>query len=129
VTGERDYRKFLNDKGRLHTRYLPRSVYTGLVKDYRSEDGVIDEVFDELYFSWDLNQKLEAMERAGETPSKAVAAQQVLNEMDDQDWWRVMAAFERVLARDFIEVAERWADRLDPIYDDQEEHGWRHLQP
>ncbi len=129
MPGERDYRKFLDDKGRLHTRYLPRPVYTALVKAYRADDVVIDEVFEELYFSWDLNQKLEAMKLAGETPSKALAAQQVLDEMDDQDWWRVTSAFERVFARDFINVAERWADQLDPIYDDQEQHGWRQRQP
>lgn len=129
MSGERDYRKFLNEDGRLHVRYLPRRVYTELVNDYRREDAIIDEVFEELYFSWDLNQKLEEMKKAGEEPNKAIAAQRVIDEMDDRDWWMVMSAFERVFARDFIHVAERWSAKLDSIYDDQEEHGWRNLQP
>ncbi|HLT18532.1 MAG TPA: hypothetical protein VKZ96_03665 [Thermomicrobiales bacterium] len=125
----RDYRKFLKEDGTLQTRYLPRRVYTELVNDYRREGAIIDEVFDELYFTWDLNQKLEEMKKAGEEPSKAVAAQRVIDEMDDRDWWMVMSAFERCFARDFIANVDRWTDKLDPIYDDQEANGWRNLQP
>lgn len=129
VSGKRDYRKFLNADGQLHVRYLPRRAYTELVSEYRRDDAIIDEVFEELYFSWDLNQKLEEMEASGEEPSKAVAAQRVIDELEDRDWWLVMGAFERAFARDFAANAERWAAVLDSIYDDQESNGWRDVQP
>jgi hypothetical protein len=129
VAEQRDYRKFLGADGRLHARYLPRKVYTQLVTAYRQDEAVIDEVFEELYFAWDLTQELERLKRAGQAPGKALAAQRVLDQMDDDDWWRVTSAFERVLQRDFASQSGRWTELLDPAYDALEELGWKDLQP
>lgn len=126
--GTRDYSKFLRDDGRLNVRYLPRQVYTTIVREYRTRDTVIDEVFEQLYLSWDLEQELKAQRAKGEAVDKAAAAQKVLDGLDDQDWWRLTTAFEKTLIRDFQHVGDAWAELLDPVYDDQEAHGWRDLQ-
>ena len=120
----RDYGKFLKEDGSLNVRLLPRPVYTKLVTDYRQRESAIEEVFEELYLTWDIDNKLKEMQGAGEPTDKSAAAQAVLDELDDGDWWRVMAAFERGMARDFPQLANEWADLLDPIYDDQEAQGW-----
>lgn len=128
MTVKRDYSKFLHDDGRLNTRYLPRDVYTALVKEYRSRDAVIDEVFERLYLSWDLEEELKAQRNRGEEPDRARAAEVVLESLEDTDWWRVTSAFEKALIRDFRNVADNWSEQLDRVYDDQEAHGWRDLQ-
>lgn len=124
MTRQRDYRKFLNADGRLDTRLLPRKVYTQLVTEYRQHEAVIDEVFEALYFTFDLDHELERLTRAGQAADKALAAQRVLDKMDDDDWWQVTSAFERALQRDFAGQAERWSELLDPIYDELEVKGW-----
>jgi hypothetical protein len=124
VQPQRDYRKFLDGDGQLRARYLPRKVYTELVNLYRQNTEVIDLVFNRLYFAWDLDQEVERLRRAGGPASTAEAAQSVINRMDDEDWWRVTAAFERALQRDFADLAARWSEILDPIYDEQERLGW-----
>ncbi len=123
----RDYRKFLNSDGTLHPRYLPRRLYTKLVNLYREDEAIIDEVFEELYLAWDLEQKLDVMKSAGRNPDKQQAAQEVLDELEDRDWWLATAAFERAFTRDFAATAGRWSEFLDPVYDDQEANGWRDL--
>ncbi len=123
--GQRDYRKFLTAEGQLNVRYLPRQVYTAIVKEYRTRDTVIDEVFEQLYLAWDLEDQLQQQKERGAEPDRAAAAQAVLDSLEDTDWWRVNAAFEKALIRDFAAVAECWADLLDPVYDDQEARGWR----
>ena len=122
------YEKFLKEDGSLNVRLLPRPVYTKLVSDYRTRDEAIDEVFDKLYLTWDLEQRLEAMKRAGTPGDKAAAAQMVIDALDDGDWWRVMSAFEKAMARDFSDLVGAWSEDLDPVYDDQEERGWIRLQ-
>lgn len=126
---QRDYSKFLDDRGLLQVKLLPRKAYTAIVNEYRREPEIIQDVFEELYFLWDLEQELEKMTAEGREPDHAAAAQKILNSMDDGDWWRVMAAFERRAIRRFGVEPERWAAMIDPIYDDQEANGWRHLQP
>lgn len=129
MSGARDYRRFLNGAGELNVRLLPRDVYSKLVTAYRNRSDVIDEVFGAFYLGWDLRQELAAQTSGGAEIDKSIAAQAVLDSLDDGDWWRVMAAFEQALIRDFIAVASDWSELLDPIYDDQEIHGWRDLQP
>lgn len=127
--GERDYSKFLRADGGLNPKLLPRRAYTSMVTRYRRRPEVIDEVFEELYFAWDLGEKMKAQKERGEEQDKVAASEEVLAEMDDKDWWMVIGAFEkRVIAR-FAENPQDFADILDPVYDDQEEHGWRELQP
>ena len=125
---ERDYSKFLNDEGRFDVTLLPRRVYTAIVNEYRRRPEVIDDVFEEFYFAWDLEDKTTKAEERGENPHKADIAQQVLDEMDDADWWRVMGAFEKRAIAALSESPEAWAEYLAPVYDEQETSGWRRLQ-
>lgn len=125
----RDYSKFLNEDGRLSVKLLPRRVYTVIVTRHRQRDEVINDVFERLFFLWDLNQIIESERQAGNDITRAEAAQRVLDSMDDGDWWRVMRAFEERLIGDFREVAQEHADLLDPVYDEQETQGWIDLQP
>ena len=128
MSDARDYRKFLNDAGELNVRLLPRETYTALVTQYRQRPEVIQTVFADLYLSWDLTQQLETQADRGAEPDIAAAAQAVLDDLDDDDWWRVTEAFERSMIRAFREHAEEWSELLDPIFDDQEAQGWRNLQ-
>ena len=90
---------------------------------------MIETVFEEMYLTWDLRQKLgEDGDRADDGTISA-AAQSVIDELEDADWWRVMSAFETHFQREFADNILEWVDDLRPIYDDQEEHGWRDLQP
>lgn len=125
----RDYSKFLRQDGRLNVKLLPRRAYTTIVTRYRKRPEVIDEVFEELYFAWDLGEKMKAQRERGEPEDKAAASDEVLAEMDDRDWWMVIGAFEKRLIQRFAGIADDFGDILDPIYDDHEEHGWREMQP
>jgi hypothetical protein len=129
LKSERDYRKFLNDAGGLDVRLLPRGVYTALVNEYRNRASVIDEVFEQLYLTWDLQQEMAGGAGDDGPARKSAAAQTILDGLDDNDWWRVISAFEKALIRDFIDNAPDWSANLDPVYDEQELHGWRKLQP
>jgi hypothetical protein len=129
VEADRDYRKFLNEEGRLNVRLLPRSVYTGLVTKFRSDEEVIRKVFEEYYLLWDLDAELERQERAGEERDPAAASQAVLDQLEDADWWRVMSGFEKEFAANFLDNVYEWRKEIDPIYDEQETKGWQPLQP
>ena len=124
----RDYSKFLGEDGRFDSRLVPRRVYTAMVNEYRRRPEVIDDVFEELYFAWDLEDRTAKAVERGEEPDKATIAQEILDEQDDPDWWRVMGAFEKRTLAALSEAPGEWAEYLDPIYDDQEENGWRNLQ-
>lgn len=125
---ERDYKKFLREDGALDQKLLPRKAYTSIVARYRQRPEIIDEVFEELYFAWDLGEKMKAQKERGEEVDKVAASNEVLAEMDDKDWWMVIGAFEKRVIHRFPDIAGEFSDILDPIYDDQEEHGWRKLQ-
>jgi molybdopterin-guanine dinucleotide biosynthesis protein A len=127
----REYRKFLKDDGRLNVRLLPRSVYVDLLTRYRAQDHVITEVFNEHFWLWDLNEKERAARASGRNASLAELADEVIGEMDDNDWWQVMVGFEEHLQTHFAESPHAWADLLDPIYDLSERDGWhdRHYEP
>lgn len=126
---KRDYGKFLREDGTLDQKLLPRKAYTTIVTRFRQRHEIIDEVFEELYFAWDLNEKMKAQRARGDDADKVAASNEVLAEMDDRDWWMVIGAFEKRVISRFPEIANQYSDILDPIYDDQEEHGWRKLQP
>lgn len=125
---ERDYSKFLNEDGRFDVRLVPRRVYTAMVNEYRRRPDVIDVVFEELYFAWDLEDRTAKAIEHGEQPDKADIAQEILDDQEDADWWRVMGAFEKRAVTAISEAPEDWAEYLAPVYDEQEKHGWRNLQ-
>ena len=120
----RDYSKFLKDDGRLNVRLLPRPVYLQMVKEYRREPSVIAEVFEANFFLWDLEEAERKLAEAGEKVDRSAIAQQMLGEMEDDDWWKVTQGFEEHFQRHFQSCVERWTDVLDPVYDDQESAGW-----
>ena len=120
----RDYTKFLRDDGRLNVSLIPRKTYTQMVNEHRRQEHVFRKVFEAQFWSFDLEQaKLKANEN-GETVSSADLAQQVLDGMDDNDWWKCMQAFEEHLIAHFHESPEQWSHHLDPVYDEQEQAGW-----
>lgn len=120
----RDYSKFLKDDGRLDPRLVPRPVYTRMVKEYRRQPEVIAEVFAAHFFLWDLEEKERTLAEAGAYVDRADIAQQILGEMDDDDWWKVMQSFEAHFQQYFQSCSTRWSELLDPVYDEQEAAGW-----
>lgn len=99
-----------------------------MVNEYRRRPEVIDAVFEELYFAWDLEDRTAKARERGDEPDKATIAQEILDEQEDADWWRVMGVFEKRAIVAISEAPGEWAEYLDPVYDDQEQHGWRNLQ-
>lgn len=120
----RDYSKFLKDNDRLDVRLVPRPVYTQMVTDYRQQPEVIAEVFFELFWLWDLEERERKLAEEGKAVDRSAVAQEIIGEMDDNEWWKVMQAFETRFQEHFAECSSRWADLLDPIYDEQEAAGW-----
>ncbi len=55
-------------------------------------------------------------------------ADEITAEMDDREWWKVMEAFEEYLITSFPNDPAAWADLLDPVYDLQEQEGWKQRQ-
>lgn len=125
---ERDYTKFLNENGTLNIRVIPRPVYTQMVTEYRGQEHVFREIFQERFWLWDYEEAQRRAEAEGREVSPAEVAQEVLNGMDDKEWWEVMTAFETHFNRHFHEDPYRWAELLDPVYDDQESVGWTRRQ-
>lgn len=125
---QRDYAKFLNEDGSFNIRVMPRPEYTRMVNDYRQSEAVIREVFMELHWLWDLEQLEKTAADAGEKVDVAALAQQVIDSMDDKEWWEVMGLFERHFNVHFAENPLRWSHVLDPVYDDQEVKGWTRRQ-
>lgn len=128
VSGTRDYSRFLREDGRLNVWLLPRRVYTRLVHEMRQQPEVIDEVFAQLYFAWDLEDRARRAAEQGREVTKAQLAQEIMDEADDGDWWRILEAFEQYTIRHFGDDPQQWAWLIDPVYDEQEANGWRRLQ-
>lgn len=121
---ERDYSKFLGEDGRLDVKLLPRQVYTRMVKEYRTRDAVLEEVFGQHYWLWDLEEAERKAIAEGREVSRGELAQEVFAMMDDTEWWQVMESIEAHFIQHFHECLSQWAEFLDPVYDDLEERGW-----
>lgn len=121
---ERDYGKFLSEDGRLNIRLVPRPVYTAMVNEYRKQEHVFREIFETHFWLWDLEEAQRKAQAEGRDLPLDVLAQQVIDGMDDKEWWEIMAAFERHFNDHFADDPARWAEFLDPVYDDQENAGW-----
>lgn len=124
----RDYSKFLREDGKLNIKLLPRPVYTQLVTSYRRKENVFREVFAQQFWLWDLDEILRKAAADGEGLEPAAAAQQVIDGMDDKEWWACMSALEAHLIANFSSCMHEWSDILDPVYDDQEQAGWTRRQ-
>lgn len=124
MTG-RDYRKFLRDDGKLNVKLIPRSVYLEMLARHKSDPAVIDVVFEQVRWTWDLNDRLRRAARNGTQMTPGEAAAVVMGEMDDQEWWRTTSAFEEHLMLHYQDDPGGWVDLLDPVYDWQEAEGWR----
>ena len=125
---ERDYTKFIREDGRMWTKRIPRPVYVEMVREYQRRLEVINAVFDELYWLWDLEQAENKAKESGKVVDRVTLAHELIEEMDDKDWWSVTAAFEEHLITSFAEAPAQWASFLDPVYDVQESEGWRDRQ-
>jgi hypothetical protein len=121
---ERDYSRFLRDDGRLNISLIPRRIYTQIVNEHRRNEQVFRPIFEEQFWSWDLEQAELKAREDGEDVDPADLAQKVLDGMDDNDWWKCMQAFEEHLIAHFYESPERWSHHLDAVYDEQEQAGW-----
>lgn len=124
----RDYTKFLREDGTLNVKVLPRPVYTQLVSEYRRQEDVFRDVFEQQFWLWDLDDLLRKATAAGESLEPADAAQQVIDVMDDKEWWAFMSAIEAHLITNFSGCMTQWSELLDPVYDDQEQAGWTERQ-
>lgn len=125
---ERDYTKFIREDGLLWIKRIPRPVYVEMVREYQHRPEIINAVFDELYWLWDLEQAEQKAKDAGNEVDRVSLAHELIEDMDDKDWWAVTAAFEEHLITSFAENPEQWATFLDPVYDLQESEGWRDRQ-
>jgi hypothetical protein len=121
---ERDYRKFLKEDDRLNIRLIPRTVYVEMVKRHRNNPAVIDKVFGDLFWLWDLNALATKASDEGREATRGELAEEILSEMSDSDWWTTIEAFEQHLMKHFHENPLEWAEFLDPVYDMQEQAGW-----
>lgn len=120
----RVYSKFLTESRRLNVALLPRAVYRALVNEYRRQEHVFEEVFEEQFWLWDLEVAAQQAALDGLNVSRADLAQQVMNGMEDNDWWKCMSAMEEHLIAHFHECPDRWAHLIDPVYDEHEQTGW-----
>lgn len=125
---ERDYSRFLGEDGTLNVRLIPRPVYTEMVTEYRKQEHVFREIFEKHFWLWDLEEAGRRAEAEGREVPQHVLAQQVLDGMDDKEWWEIMSEFEKAFIRHFVDDPSRWAEFLDPVYDDQEAAGWVYRQ-
>lgn len=125
---ERDYSKFIRPDGKLYVRRIPRAVYVEMVRAHQQRPEVVEEVFEQLYWRWDLDQAEQKAAAEGRDTNRVELAQELIVEMADDDWWKLTAAFEEHLIAGFAEEPARWATYLDPVYDLQEAEGWRDRQ-
>jgi hypothetical protein len=121
---QRDYSRFLREDGALNVRLIPRPVYSKLVNEYRRQEHVYRSIFEQQFWLWDLEERERKAAEEGREVCSADIAQEVLDEMEDNDWWKCMTAFEQHLVDHFHESPERWGEFLDSVYDEQEEAGW-----
>ncbi|HUG14075.1 MAG TPA: hypothetical protein VMM78_03570 [Thermomicrobiales bacterium] len=125
---ERDYSKFLKDDARLNMRLIPRDVWVEMIKHARQRDDFIEIVLEEMYWLWDLNELIAKAQSEGRVTSRAELLDEIMAEMGDSDWWKLMSAFEEHIMRSFSTNPGGWAEYLDPVYDLQEREGWQHRQ-
>jgi hypothetical protein len=124
----RDYAKFLKDGQRLNVRLIPRPVWVEMVQHAQQQEDTIERVLDEMYWLWDLRQ-LQAQARAeGREANVPELLQDLMADMRDDDWWKLTAAFEEYILREYWKDPSYWAVFLDPVYDLQEREGWRERQ-
>lgn len=124
----RDYTKFQHPDGRLNVRRIPRAVYVEMVRAHQRRPDVIEQVFEDQYWRWDLDQAEKKAVSEGKTVDRVDLAHEIIANMDDNDWWKLTAAFEDHLIGSFASEPERWAEYLDPVYDMQESEGWADRQ-
>lgn len=125
---ERDYTKFLKDGDRLNMRLIPRAVWVEMVKHARQRDDIIEYVLDEMYWLWDLRELLRKAHAEGRQPSYGELLQEMMEDMSDSDWWKLISAFEEHIMRSYASNPAEWAEFLDSVYDLQEREGWRDRQ-
>jgi hypothetical protein len=125
---DRDYSKFLKDGNRLNMRLIPRPVWVEMVNHAQQRDDIIEIVLDEMYWLWDLRELAAKAQHEGREAAHADLLQEMMEEMGDSDWWKLTSAFEEHIMRSFAADAGQWAVFLDPVYDLQEEEGWRDRQ-
>ena len=128
---ERDYTKFIRETEngpRLFVKMLPRPVYVEMVNQWRARREVIEFVAEQGYWLWDLKESQERADAEGRQVTYAELAQEILPEMDDREWWKTTEAFEEHLITHFPDDPGAWADLLDPVYDLQEQEGWKPRQ-
>lgn len=125
---ERDYTKFLKDGDRLNMRLIPRAVWVEMVKHARQRDDIIEYVLDEMYWLWDLRELLGKAHAEGRQPSYGELLQEMMEDMSDSDWWKLISAFEEHIMRSYASNPAEWAEFLDSVYDLQEREGWRDRQ-
>jgi hypothetical protein len=128
---ERDYTKFVRESEtgqRLHVKLLPRKVYVEMVNRWRSRRDVIEQVAEEGYWLWDVKELEKKAQAEGREVTYAELAEEVASEMDDREWWKQMEAFEEHLITNFPNDPAGWSDLLDPVYDLQEQDGWKPRQ-
>lgn len=125
---ERDYSKFLKDGDRLNMRLIPRAVWVDMVNHAQRRADVIETVLEEMYWLWDLKALSAKAESEGRDASHAELLQEMIEEMSDSDWWKLTAAFEEHIMRSYSNNPGEWAEFLDPVYDLQEQEGWRDRQ-
>ena len=128
---QRDYSKFIRESEsgpRLFVKMLPRNVYVEMVNRWRSRREVIETVAEEGYWLWDVRELERQALAEGREVTYAELAEEVAAEMDDREWWKAMEAFEEHLITSFPNDPSAWADLLDPVYDLQEQEGWKTRQ-
>lgn len=128
---DRDYGKFIReseDGPRLHVKLLPRKVYVDMVNRWRSRPEVIETVAEAGFWLWDLRALEQEAMAAGRDFTLAELAEEVAADMDDREWWKAMTAFEEHLITHFPNDPYAWSDLLDPVYDLQEQEGWKPRQ-
>ena len=128
---QRDYSKFIregDDGPRLHVKMVPRNVYVEMVTNWRSRREVIERVAETGYWLWDLKELEHQAQADGREVSLVELADEIAGEMDDREWWKTMAAFEEDLITAFPNDPEAWSELLDPVYDLQEQEGWKPRQ-
>ncbi len=123
---ERDYTKFIRPDGKMYVRRIPRAVYVEMVRAYQHRPDVVEEVFEMLYWRWDLDQSEQKAASEGRDADRVTLAHEMMADMEDG--WKVTAAFEEHLVASFASDPAQWAEFLDPVYDLQEAEGWRDLQ-
>lgn len=124
----RDYSKFIRPDGKMYVRRIPRPVYVEMVHAYQQRADVVEAIFEELYWQWDLDRAEQAARAAGREIDRVAVAQEMIGDMVDDDWWKITAAFEERLIATFADDPTQWAEFLDPVYDLQEAEGWRDRQ-